>query len=103
MPTPRSDHNPMDASRAVLELATRDALAALRHVAACLARRSHELLGLTCEPGVSGPGRLLVTVADDGRLDRLVAELRGLPEVCGARLAGTAAGCGLRLAEPAAA
>ncbi|KHK02297.1 hypothetical protein NY78_2428 [Desulfovibrio sp. TomC] len=87
----------------MLELATRDPLAALRHVAACLARRSHELLGLSCEPGGAAPGRLVVTVADDGRLDRLVMELRGLPEVCGARLAVTTGGCGLRRAGTAAA
>ena len=103
MPTPRNDHSPMDASRAVLELATRDPLAALRHVAACLARRSHELLGLTCEPGGAAPGRLVLTIADDGRLERLLTELRGLPEVCGAHLAGTTGSCGLRIAGPVAA
>ena len=100
MPTPSSDHKPMDASRAVLELATRDPLAALRHVAACLARRSHALLGLTCLPGAQGDGRLVVAVADDGRLERLLAELRALPEVSGARLSRLA---GASLTEPVAA
>jgi acetolactate synthase-1/3 small subunit len=87
----------------VLELATRDPLAALRHVAACLARRSHALLGLTCLPGVQGDGRLVVAVADDGRLERLLTELRGLPEVRGARLAERPEASALGLAGPLAA
>ena len=72
-------------ARAVLELATSDPMAAMRHVAACLARRSHDLLGLLCLPGQGGEGRLMVALADDGRLDRLLVELAGLPEVRGAR------------------
>lgn len=87
MHTFRSQHARTDSSLAVLELATGEPLAALRHVAACLARRSYPLLGLTCAPGAPGHGRLVVTVADDGRLERLVAELGGLPEVASARLA----------------
>ena len=84
MTTPMRDH--AACPRAELELVTRDALGALRHVAACLARRSHELLDLVCRPDADGQGRLVLAIADDGRLERLLAELRGLPEVCGARL-----------------
>jgi|GEM_PF-1848847 len=76
-------------SRAVLELATNDPVAALRHVSAWLARRAYPLLGLVCLPMAGGDaGRLLVAVADDGRVDRLMVELSGLPEVAGARLCG---------------
>lgn len=86
MPMPTSDPSRTESSLAVLELATGDPLAALRHVAACLARRSYPLLGLTCSPGAPGQGRLVVAVADDGRLERLVAELCALPEVFAAHL-----------------
>ena len=86
MSTPSRDHTRTDASPAVLELTTGDTLAALRHVAACLARRSYPLLGLACAPGAAGNGRLVVTVTDDGRLERLLAELGSLPEVVSARL-----------------
>ena len=91
MTTPIRENTASESPRAELELATRDALGALRHVAACLARRSHELLGLSCLPGPAGQGRLLVAVTDDGRLDRLLAELRALPEISGARLSRLAA------------
>ncbi len=77
---------PHETGRAVLELATRDPMAAVRHVAACLARRAYPLLGLACLPQEQGTGRLVVAVADDGRIARLLAELAGLPEVAGARL-----------------
>lgn len=100
MTTPIRETNASESPRAELELATRDALGALRHVAACLARRSHELLGLSCLPGPAGQGRLVVAVADDGRLERLLAELRALPEISGARLSRLA---GAALAEPVAA
>ena len=90
MTTPIRETHASESPRAELELATRDALGALRHVAACLARRSHELLGLSCLPGPAGQGRLLVAVADDGRLERLLAELRALPEISGARLSRVA-------------
>ena len=86
MPTPNCDRTWTDASSAVLELTTGDMLPALRHVAACLARRSYPLLELTCTPGSNGDGRLAVTVTDDGRLERLMAELRALPEILAARL-----------------
>ena len=102
MTTPIRESHASESPRAELELTTRDALGALRHVAACLARRSHELLGLSCLPGPAGQGRLLVAVADDGRLERLLAELRALPEVCGARLS-RAAGAALVPAAPVAA
>ena len=100
MTTPIRENTASESPRAELELATRDALGALRHVAACLARRSHELLGLSCLPGTDGQGRLVVAVADDGRLERLLAELRALPEVRGAWLSRVA---GAALAEPVAA
>ena len=86
MNTPLRDYPAALAPRAELELTTGDALCALRHVVGCLARRSHELLGLSCLPGSAGQGRLVVAVADDGRLERLVAELRALPEILAARL-----------------
>lgn len=66
---------------AVLEVAADDLLAAVRHVTACLAKRSHALLGLLCLPGQGSQGRLLVALADDGRIARLLAELAGLPGV----------------------
>jgi acetolactate synthase-1/3 small subunit len=100
MTTPLRDFSAALAPRAELELTTGDALCALRHVVGCLARRSHELLGLSCLPGPAGQGRLVVAVADDGRLERLLAELRALPEVCGARLS-QAAGAALASAAPA--
>lgn len=90
MTTPLRDLSAALVDRAELELTTGDALCALRHVVGCLARRSHELLGLSCLPGPAGQGRLVVAVADDGRLERLLAELRALPEVCGARLSRVA-------------
>lgn len=86
MPTQANDSAKSASRPAVLELATGDPLAALRHVAACLARRSHPLLGLSCAPAGAGEGKLVVAVADDGRLERLVAELRALPEILAARL-----------------
>jgi len=86
MSMPSCDRTWTDASSAVLELTTGDALAALRHVAACLARRSYPLLGLACTPGSAGGGRLVATVTDDGRLERLMAELRALPEILAVRL-----------------
>ena len=86
MPTPKSDHAWTAAASAVLELTTGEPLAALRHVAACLARRSYPLLELACTPSAAGNGRLVVTVADDGRLERLLAELRALPEIVAACL-----------------
>jgi acetolactate synthase-1/3 small subunit len=58
---------------------------AVRHVAACLARRSHALLGLLCLPGAEGEGRLLVALPDDGRIPRLLVELGSLPGVREAR------------------
>ena len=82
----KNDAPQVSSSRAVLELATGDPMAAVRHVSACLARRAHRLFGLLCLPGNDGTGRLVVAVADDGRLGRLVAELAGLPEVAEARL-----------------
>ena len=100
MTTPLRDFSAALAPRAELELTTGDALCALRHVVGCLARRSHELLGLSCLPGPAGQGRLVVAVADDGRLERLLAELRALPEVSGARLSRLA---GASLTEPVAA
>ena len=102
MTTPIRESHASESPRAELELATRDALGALRHVAACLARRSHELLGLSCLPGPAGQGRLVVAVADDGRLERLLAELRALPEVCGARLTRAAEASLPRIASAAA-
>ena len=85
MPTP-SKETAATHGRAVLELAARDPMAAVRHVAACLARRAYPLLGLACLTREDGTGRLVVAVADDGRLPRLVAELSVLPEVSMARL-----------------
>lgn len=82
-----NDAQKKNASRAVLELATGDPMGAVRHVSACLARRAHRLFGLLCLPEIDGTGRLVVAVADDGRLERLMTELAGLPEVAGARLA----------------
>jgi acetolactate synthase I/III small subunit len=73
-------------ARAVLELVTGDPMDAIRHVVACLARRAYPLLGMVCLPETDGTGRLVVAVADDGRLERLMAELSGLPEVAGARV-----------------
>ena len=55
-------------------------------MAALLAKRSYPLLALTCLPDDDGCGRLLLTVADDGRVGRLTIELSGLPEVASARL-----------------
>lgn len=75
-----------ETGHAVLELATHDPMAAVRHVVACLARRAYPLLGLACLPLADGAGRLVVAVADDGRIGRLLAELAGLSEVVGARL-----------------
>lgn len=66
---------------AVLEVVADDLLAAVRHVTACLAKRSHALLGLLCLPGQGTQGRLVVALADDGRIARLLAELAGLPGV----------------------
>ena len=84
-----SEPNKASLSRAVLELATDDPVSALRHVSAWLARRAYPLLGLVCLPVAGGTsGRLLVAVADDGRVERLVVELSGLPEVAAARLSG---------------
>jgi len=74
--------------RAVFELATHDPMDALRHVASWLARRAYPLLGLVCLPAAGGTGRLVVAVADDGRVDRLMVELAGLPEVADARRCG---------------
>ncbi len=85
MPAPNETKRDVE-PRAVLELSTGDPVSAVRHVAACLARRAHSLLGLLCLRGADGTGRLLVAVADDGRLERLVSELAALPEVAGARL-----------------
>uniref|UniRef100_I2Q5V5 Uncharacterized protein n=1 Tax=Desulfovibrio sp. U5L TaxID=596152 RepID=I2Q5V5_9BACT len=90
MPTP-TEATRLASGRAVLEVATRDPMAAVRHVAACLARRAYPLLGLSCVPLARGTGRLVVAVADDGRIARLLAELAGLPEVSGARLCEPAA------------
>lgn len=81
-----NEAKPVQSGHAVLEVATREPMAAVRHVAACLARRAYPLLGLTCVPLAQGTGRLVVAVADDGRIARLLAELSGLPEVAGARL-----------------
>lgn len=85
MQTP-SDPQKNAASRAVLELMTGDTMAAVRHVTAWLARRAYPMLGLVCLPGADGAGRLVVAVADDGRVERLMVELAGLPEVAAARL-----------------
>jgi acetolactate synthase I/III small subunit len=84
MPTP-NETSKGNTRRAVLELVTGDPMGAVRHVAACLARRAYPLLGLICLPEAGGAGRLVVAVADDGRLERLMAELSGLPEVADAR------------------
>lgn len=70
---------------AVLELATRDPMAAVRHVTALLAKRAYTLLALACLPASPDRGRLVLAVADDGRTDRLAIELAGLPEVVAAR------------------
>jgi acetolactate synthase I/III small subunit len=85
MPMP-NDANREGTGQAVLDLTTHDPMAAVRHVAALLARRAYQLLALTCLPDNDGTGRLLLTVADDGRVDRLTIELAGLPEVASARL-----------------
>ena len=73
-------------AKAVLEVAAHDVMGAVRHVAACLARRAYPLVGMACLPGADGTGRLVLAVTDDGRLERLLAELTGLPEVAEARL-----------------
>lgn len=73
-------------AKAVLEVAAHDVMGAVRHVAACLARRAYPLIGMACLPEIDGAGRLMLAVTDDGRLERLLAELAGLPEVAGARL-----------------
>ncbi|WP_428566368.1 MAG: hypothetical protein ACP59X_06175 [Solidesulfovibrio sp. DCME] len=80
MPTP-SVTRPERPARTVLEVATDDCLAAARHVTACLARRAQVLHGLLCLPGPAGGGRLVVALADDGGLPRLLAELAALPQV----------------------
>ncbi|WP_300163628.1 hypothetical protein [Solidesulfovibrio sp.] len=80
-----SGHAAKETARAVVELIATDAMDAVRHVAACLARRSHALLGLLCLPGPDGEGRLLVALADDGRIPRLLHELSALPGVREAR------------------
>ncbi|EFL50098.1 conserved hypothetical protein [Solidesulfovibrio fructosivorans JJ]] len=85
MPTPIDARGP-ESGHAVLELAAHDPMAAVRHVAACLARRAYPLLGLACLPRPDGTTRLVVAVTDDGRLSRLLAELAGLPEIFAARL-----------------
>jgi acetolactate synthase I/III small subunit len=85
MQAPKETTN-VHAARAVVELVTGDPMGAIRHVVACLARRAYPLLGMVCLPETDGTGRLVVAVADDGRLDRLMAELSGLPEVVGARV-----------------
>ncbi len=77
--------------RAVLELAAADCMGAMRHVAALLSRRAYPLLALACLAEGDGAGRLLVAVADDGRLERLLAQAAGLPEVLSARLGDPAA------------
>jgi len=81
-----TDATPQRPGRAVLELAARDAMAAMRHVAALLVRRAYPLLALACLPAAGGSGRLIVAVADDGRVKRLAVELAHLPEVSSARL-----------------
>lgn len=83
MPNSTTEH---PSGRAVLELATRDPMAAVRHVAALIARRAYPLLALACLPDAGGCGRLVVAVADDGRLKRLAIELARLPEVASARV-----------------
>ncbi|MGE4536819.1 MAG: hypothetical protein AB7D37_07060 [Desulfovibrio sp.] len=101
MSTPIDAKSP-ESGRAVLELAAHDPMAALRHVAACLARRAYPLLGLACLPRSDGTTRLVVAVTDDGRLSRLLAELAGLPEICTARLGDPGAPLLSALAEDAA-
>ena len=78
-------------SPAVLELAIRDTMAAVRHVTGLLARRACPLLAMACLPVAEGGGRMLVAVADDGKLGRLAVELSQLPEVASARLDGAGA------------
>ena len=85
MPMP-NETKPGQSGRAVLEVATRDPMAAVRHVAALLARRAYPLLALACLPAGGDCGRLVLAVADDGRTERLAVELAGLPEVVAARL-----------------
>ena len=66
-----------------------------------LAAGSPTGFGMACLPEADGAGRLVLAVHDDGRLERLLAELSGLPEVAGARL-GDPAGPGLsRIMEAA--
>jgi len=90
MPMPNDAKRNAAGRQAVLDVATYDPMGAVRHVAALLAKRSYPLLALTCLPDDDGCGRLLLTVADDGRVDRLTIELSGLPEVASARLRETA-------------
>ena len=63
MPTQADDCATSASRPAVLELATGDPLAALRHVAACLARRSHPLLGLSLAPAGAASIRAAIRTA----------------------------------------
>ena len=86
MPRPNDHAHDRADGRAVLELATRDPMAAVRHVTGLLARRAYPLLAMACLPAPDGGGRMLLAVADDGRVGRLAIELAHLPEVASARL-----------------
>lgn len=86
MPMPNKHHaSPADGCT-VLELAIRDILAGVRHVTGLLARRACPMLAMACLPDADGGGRMLVAVADDGKVNRLAVELSNLPEVDSARL-----------------
>jgi acetolactate synthase-1/3 small subunit len=85
----------------MLELAVHDPMAAVRHVTGLLARRAHRLLAMACLPDPDGGGRMLLEVADDGRLERLAIELAHLPEVSSARRGGDQVLSDLFLAAPA--
>jgi acetolactate synthase-1/3 small subunit len=73
-----------------IEMWVRSHAYVLVHVAGLVARRGYRLVALTCDPpDARGRSRIVLTVADEGRVELLVSQLARLHDVVEIAARGT--------------
>jgi len=83
---------PSDTSPAILRLTVRNHPGVMSHVSGLFARRAFNVEGILCVPlGDGTQSVVLLEVADDARLEQVIAQLRKLEDVRDVRLDPAAA------------